>query len=173
MTSGTAADIQLLESHTSVVRTRGRPIVERSKPLCYQGTQAQLAAIQPSLRLHQRKLCARRFCRWHRQAPAAHWAQPSSLRSTSRGRGDERLGLHARRGQATHPQDVPVDGPCGIRDLTTAPGRCLRPDALRLPQRMGQEGQGQEGQVSHLSERRGQERGQEGQVSHLSERRET
>jgi hypothetical protein len=27
----------------------------------------------------------------------------------------------ARRGQTTHPQDVPVDGPCGVRGLTTAP----------------------------------------------------
>ena len=28
---------------------------------------------------------------------------------------------HARRGQTTHPQDEPVDGPCRVRGLTTAP----------------------------------------------------
>ena len=27
----------------------------------------------------------------------------------------------ARGGQATRPQDKPVDGPCGVRNLTTAP----------------------------------------------------
>ena len=42
----------------------------------------------------------------------------------SRGDNNQRQQLsapHARRGQVTRPHDEPVDGPCGVRGLPTAP----------------------------------------------------
>ena len=93
--------------------------------------------------------------------PIAHSAQLGvhELRRHSRWWDRTRLQRvhHARRGQTTHPQCVPVDGPCGVRGLPTAPR--LPPTAWRaalvsapsaqIPEESGAARQRTVGQAAH------------------------
>ncbi len=78
----------------------------------YRLKEAAARIVQPAERL--------RLIRPHRSTAscAVEALPPPSTRPCTRSSG---LRVRARRGQATCPQDEPVDSPCGVRGLPTAP----------------------------------------------------